>query len=550
MISWIANLVQKRGKIIFSILLAIIIVAFVFTIGAGPGIVRNEKTNYQRDFYGVDLNSSGQIQTLQSATMVSRYLDGIRQFDEAQFQQQMLMRQVRLHIASELAVPAPTDTQLSEYIKTKRAFQNATGKFEKALLENFVSTLQSDTLVNDAFVMTVMKDDFRLQQVDELLTAPGFVFDEEILASLAREQTTWSAKVAEFKYADFKPEIEATDEAIEAYFNTNELAYRIPEQYTISFVEFSASTVKGAIEDPGDEVLQRYFLTNRSKFEAAEKAIMPEGEEAATPAPLEIFEQIRADVYNTYAAEQKTTKSVEQANDFIGTLFDNNIKYQSIEFKKMLLEFGLKEKSLPPFSTDPNTQLVGIAPQQLFEEAFRLDEERYYSDVVANKDDTKFLVAFLESKTPARNPELEEVKARVEADFRVAEKQAAFAVKGTEIKSAIDAASGDIDTVAEANGLTVSAYESFKFSEKPEALSFQLLQAMEPLKPGEVSDMITVGDTGYFVNVTAKNTPEVTADDARFAAVSSSLEGYSGYTRYQAIIDQLLSLKLEQPAQN
>lgn len=550
MISWIANLLQKRGKIIFSVLLAIIIVAFVFTIGAGPGLVQNERKSFTRDFYGVDLNSSGQIQMLQSATMVSRYLDGIRQFDETQFQQQMLVRQVRLHLANELAIPEPTEEKLASFIKTKRAFQNASGKFEKALLENFVSTLQSDALINDAFVMTVIKEDYRLKELDDLMTAPGFVFEEEILSSLAREQTTWSAEVAEFALSSFKPTLDITEDAIAEYFETNRLAYRIPEEYTISFVEFDASTVKDPIEDPGDEELQRYFLTNRSKFEEAEKALTPEGEDAAIPSPLEIFEQIRGDVFNAYAQEEKTAKAVEVANEFIGTIFDESIGFQSIEFKKMLLEHGLKLKSLPPFTTDPSTQLVGVVPQALYQDALRLDDERYFSDVIPNRDNTKYLVAFLEGITPARVPELEEVKTAVEADLRAAKKEEAFAAEGEAIKAEVEAASGDLTTVAEAKGLTINTYDEFTFSEKPEELPFQILQAMEPLKAGEVSNMITVGDIGYFVKVTTKNTPEVTAEDARYAAVSSSLEGFSGYSRYQAIIDQLLSLKLEQPAQN
>lgn len=551
MISWIANLVQKRGKVIFSILLAIVIVAFVFTIGAGPGLVKNEKRqSLHRDFYGIDLNSSGQLQTLQSATMVSRYLDGTRQYNENQFKQQMLVRQVRLFLADELAIPEPTDAQLGDFLKTKRAFQNASGRFDKSLLQNFVSTLSDDSYINDAFVMDVIKEDYRLEKLDELLSSPGFSFKEEALASIAREKTTWSVEVASLEYASFKPEITVDDEAIQDYFKTNELVYRIPDEYTIAFVEFDGTVVKDAMEDPGDDVLQHFFLTNRSKFAQAEKALTPEGEETAALAPLEIYEKIRGDVYNEWAKEQKTARAVEVANEFIGDLFDNGIKFQSIEFKKILLDLGLKLKPLPPFTSKPETQLIGIVPQQLYQEAFRLDSERYFTDVVPNRDNTKYLVAFLESKSDARNPELDEVKAKVVADYTAAKKQEAFAEKGTSLKAEIDAANGDLASVSEANGMKLESYDSFTFVEKPEALSYQLLQAIEPLKAGEVSDMITVGDNGYFVKVTAKNTPEITADDERFAAVSSSLEGYSGYTRYQAIIDQLLSLKLEQPAQN
>ncbi|MEQ9825940.1 MAG: hypothetical protein ABQ298_16275 [Puniceicoccaceae bacterium] len=550
MISWIANLLQKRGKIIFSVLLAIIIVAFVFTIGAGPGIVPDERSNFQRDFYGIDLNSSGQVQQLQSATMVSRYLDGIRQFDDSQFQEQMLTRQVRLHLADQLSIPNPTESQLADFLKSKRAFQNASGRFEKALLENFVSTLQSDALINDSFVMAVLKEDFRLEQLDTLMTQPGFLFEEEVLASLAREQTTWSVEVAKLDYTTFSPVLEIDDAAIEAYFAEQQLTYRIPEEFTLQFVEFGADQVSGPVADPGDEELQRYFLTQRSKFAEAEEALTPEGEDAVAPAPLEIFAQIRGQVFNTWAAERRTALAEEVANEFISKLFEENIPYQSVEFKKMLLDHSIRLKDLPPFTEAASTQLIGVVPAELYDAAMRLGGNRYFTDVIANRDRSKFLVGFLESRAPARIPQLSEVRAQVEADYRESQKQEAFAAKGQAIADTISQSDNNLAAIAQAEGLALETYESFTFADRPEGLSFQLLQAMEPLKQGEVSDMITVGDAGYFLKITARNTPEVTAEDARYAAISSSLEGFSGFARYQAIMDQLLSLKLGQPAQN
>ena len=44
------------------------------------------------------------------------------------------------------------------------------------------------------------------------------------------EQTVWSAEVAKFETAKFKPEIEITDEALAEYFETNQLAYRHPRR--------------------------------------------------------------------------------------------------------------------------------------------------------------------------------------------------------------------------------------------------------------------------------------------------------------------------------
>jgi peptidyl-prolyl cis-trans isomerase D len=554
MISWIANLLQKRGKIIFSVLLFIIIVAFVFTIGAGPGIVKDERSNFQRDFYGVDLNSGSQVQSLQNATMVSRFLDGLRQFDDSQFEEQMLIRQVRLHLADTLAIPNPTEPQLADYIKTKRAFQNPSGRFEKALFEGFVTSLQSDTQINDAFVTRVIKEDYRLQQLDELMTSPGFIIKEEVLASLARQQTVWSAEVATFNYDSFRPEITITEEELSSYFANQQLAYRIPEERTIRFTEFNASTVQTPVEDPGEEALQRYFLMNRPTFANAEKALQPEQEEDADPlpalSPLEVFEKLRDQVYNAYAQQQRNRMAVELANDFIATLFDNNIAYGSIEFQKLMLEHGLRMRDLPPFTEDPATQLVGIVPDELYREAMRLDDSRYFSNVVHHNDETRFYVAFLESTTPARFPPLEEVRALVEEDYREFKRQEAFAERGIALREAIGQAGNDLTATAETHGLTLNAFESFTLAERPQELDFQLLQVLEPLKVGEVSDMITIGNAGHFIKATEKTTPEVSAEDARYTAVSTSLEGYSGYVRYQTILDQLLSLKLETPGQN
>lgn len=552
MISWISNLIQKRSKAIFSVLLFIIIIAFVFTIGAGPGIVSSDKTNYQRDFYGIDLNSTGDIQVLQNATMVSRYINGMRQYDENQFQQQMWTRQVRLYLANELAIPEPTEEALKSFIKSKRSFQNATGQFAPKMFQGFVASLKGSSQINEAFVSRVIKQDYRLQQLDELMSGPGMVSTNEVVASVARGKTTWSIEIAKIEYDDFNPEIEATDEVIADFFATNQFRYEIPSEYTISFIEFDASVVKGPVEDPGEEELQRYFLTNRANFANAESRLAPEGEEAdeeaIPPSPLEIYELIKNEVFAAYAKEQRTRQSVVIANDFTGTLFDQNIQYQSIEFKKLLLEHGLKLKSLPPFSTKPETQMVGIVPAKLYLDTMRLDTERYFSDVIPNRDETGYLVAFLESKEDPRIPQLDEVKRQVVQDYNNEQKAEKFSEHGTTLAATLREklqAGEAFNLVAESNALIYENPEPFTLTEKPETLSFQLLQSIESLDAGEITDMITIEKTGYFVLVKEKTIPRITEDDPEYLNALRGLSNYSGFSRYQALISDMISRKLD-----
>ncbi|SVE57363.1 uncharacterized protein METZ01_LOCUS510217, partial [marine metagenome] len=56
MITFLNRLLEKGGSWIMTILLAVIVIAFVFTIGASPGITEKEKGLGDMDYYGVDFS--------------------------------------------------------------------------------------------------------------------------------------------------------------------------------------------------------------------------------------------------------------------------------------------------------------------------------------------------------------------------------------------------------------------------------------------------------------------------------------------------------------
>jgi len=57
MISWIQKTFQQHFRTIFTVLLGLIIVSFVFTIGAGPGIGNAERQALERRVFGYNLGS-------------------------------------------------------------------------------------------------------------------------------------------------------------------------------------------------------------------------------------------------------------------------------------------------------------------------------------------------------------------------------------------------------------------------------------------------------------------------------------------------------------
>ena len=92
MISWIQIHLMRHGRWLFLSLLAIIIVAFVFTIGNTPGCSSNQ-SNYQAQyFYGIDLNSQRARQPLIDTTSLSAFLNSRQLRNNQQFQSEVMSR--------------------------------------------------------------------------------------------------------------------------------------------------------------------------------------------------------------------------------------------------------------------------------------------------------------------------------------------------------------------------------------------------------------------------------------------------------------------------
>jgi peptidyl-prolyl cis-trans isomerase D len=528
-------------------LLAIIIVAFVFTIGAGPGIVSDERTRFVNDFYGIDLNNQQDVRQLQNATMISRYVNGVRQYDDSQFQQQMLLRQVRLHLANTLAIPEPTEDELRTFISEKRNFQDDNGQFDKTVFSEFIDSMRGGPVIDEAFVLETLKQDFVLSKVDELFASPGFVSPVELAAAVARDNTVWSVEIAKLNFDTFDPEITVEEDALTSYFNENRLRYEIPDFYKVSYVDIDVSMMPTETEATQEE-LKAYFFNNRRIFADEEGAIKAAQEIGAEPMTDDaIFEILRGKVDTAYQMELKSGVAVRMANDLIGRLFEEEIAYQSEAFDALLAEYGLTLKDLPAFSADPASQPQGIVPTGLYRSSLRLDVDRYYSDVVEDENSEHFYISFLDETIPSRIPELAEVREKVEADYRADQKDALFAAKGEALSEALQTeaqSGGSIEIAATREALEFEKVEAFKMVERPQSVPFQILREIESLNSGETSRMITAGNFGYFIHVVEKTKPELDESSLEFTSVKAGLENYSAFARYQSLLSELVAAKL------
>src|SRR5690625_545677 len=117
MISEIQTKLQKHNKIVFTVLLAIIIVAFVFTIGNMPGIGGAEPQTVRSDYFGYNLQSERDVRELLRFGEISyRIENGEGEINPNQLQSYVLDRIAFENIADSLKIPSPTEEEFRYFV--------------------------------------------------------------------------------------------------------------------------------------------------------------------------------------------------------------------------------------------------------------------------------------------------------------------------------------------------------------------------------------------------------------------------------------------------
>ena len=106
MISWLQTNLQKHFRFLFIILLGVVIVAFVFTIGAAPGIGDGRQNIPNLRFFDVELTTESQRQEFFNEAYYSSLLSGAP-MSQDQLNQYAFNRAAALHLANIHNLPGP-----------------------------------------------------------------------------------------------------------------------------------------------------------------------------------------------------------------------------------------------------------------------------------------------------------------------------------------------------------------------------------------------------------------------------------------------------------
>ena len=549
MISWIQHHLIRHGRWIFLTLLALIIVAFVFTIGATPGCTTDRSGYEENLFYGIDLNSPRDSEVIIEKVQLSAILNGQEIRSDEQFQNQLTSRIALLHLAEEIGVPSPNQETLSNYITTKAAFLGADGKFSTDAYTSFVDSMESNPRTSQGLVIVVLEEDYRINQIGSVLSGPGYLLPAEAISQTQRRATKLSLTTAELNYADFSPEITIEETALREYYEANKLRYEIPERIKASYVYFNLKAYEEKVPVPSEAELREHFLSKQDSFVADYELTKPAEsvadveEESPKEANTVTFSDVREAVTQSYLVEQEARMANEAAQGFAYTLYRDEIKRDSAAFNELLNEANLSLTEIEPYTLAGAKQRA--LSSDLLESAFKLGGNRYYSDAYAV--DGGFAVLLYGGRIAPEIPEFEAVQSELTNDYKTDEKRRLFNERGESLQAKLKAkiAEGiDFIEAAEALGLGTASFDTFPVQEAPRDLNRSALQLAQGMQSGDISPMLTSDGRGIFVYVANKTVPEIASDNEDLTQAEDFLARYAAYTSGSALTNELLFLGL------
>lgn len=552
MISWIQHHLIRHGRWIFLTLLAVIIVAFVFTIGNTPGCTTDRSGYEENLFYGIDLNAPRERDVIMQKVSLSAFLNDQQFRSDEQFQTALTNRIALLHLADQTNIPSPSQQALADYIQTKPAFQGPEGNFSRDEFTRFVDDFESNPRAPQGLVMQVLAEDYRIDQAEAAISGPGYSLPSEALAQTQRGKTKLELATAELSFSEFSPELNPSEEDLRDYYEANKQDYEIPERIEASYVFFPASDHADQLPEADDAQLRQHFAQNREELVAAYRANQDESENAPEPdaegadetngeeeAPV-TFDQARSLVAQSYAEQQAMRAANEAAQAFAFQLYRDEIGRDSAAFNQLLNESGLSLNKIEPY-TRAGAKRRSLSPD-LLESAFTLGGNRYFSD--AYPINGGFAVLIYQGRIAPVIPPFESVADEVREAYLTAEKRRLFEEKGETTQAELEAAlAGEqsFTEAAEALGLSVETFDRFAVRDAPQSMNRSILNQAQTMEPGEVSSMLSQGSKGTFVYVQSKDVPEIDSGNEDFTQAQAMLKNWSTYSTRSSLLNELVS---------
>ncbi len=520
---------QRHHKWVFSVLLVIIIIAFVFTIGNVP-IGGGGGGAKQGEYFGKNLNNENDMRPVANDIGILFWLAG-RGPSTKEAEQQIIFERIAVtHDADQLNFPGPSQEQFMDFVTRLPAFLKEDGSFDKVKFQTFLDGIESNPRMNREMIDQALSNNARAFLMTNLLIGPGYALPEEAKLALEQRNAEYVLETAELDLAKAPAALEADAAGEKAFYELHKESYRIPAKIEADLIAFPAEKYAASIPAAKDEELESFFKRNERAY--------------AGKSFVESKDQVAKD----YTAALARRAASQAAFDFALAVENGRIAVGSPQWDALLKKEGLSAKPLPAFAAGEVIAGVSVAPEALAETVRQLAREdgRSYSEPQSTQDGAVIFVR--KAVIASRVPEYAEVADKVAenfANYRKAQAVSQYQVQALDALKKALASGESFDKAVKTAGLeNAKKYGPFTTAKAPEDLPGVALYAVQDAAKGEVRVAPARGKNPVYVYVADKKVTQVKAGDPETAIVGTQLALMSARATQNAVMQQKVQNEL------
>ncbi len=487
MISFIQQVLQKHHKWVFSVLLAVIIIAFVFTIGATPGIVGKKKSV---NFYGVNLLSHKEIQPIINSTIISAIALGQNFSSREELDAAVLKRCALLAEANKLLIPEVNNDSLTEFIKTIPSFLGDKGNFEQEQYNTFLKICEQYKFSQDD-IRQALIDDQRISVLARAITGNGYFADRQEQMVLESFYSKYNIILIDLPFNSYQCDESFTDDELHTFYEQHAGRYSMPDMVAVSMVRFDKDKYVKMIPNPTDDILDKFLKSNKDEFNEIDK-----------------LSDSKEEVLKKYFALEASKLANKYADEFAYTVYKEDVKFNSERFKDLLSQFDLKKEKIALYSKHKLPVVPGV-PEAAFITMCDLDIARYYSDPFVT--DFGAVVLFVEGRKPARELSFEEAEVYIKKDVYEQKKQANFSLFVENLRKKLSEAQDEreIIKICDGNNLQYRKYQEISMHNDSNVVPPNVWSVLYSLNEDKKVGIMSGQDNISLVVMLNKETPNI-----------------------------------------
>ena len=495
MLSLIERFLQHNRRWLFGVLLAVIVVPFVFTIGNMPGFFWKKKASQQ--YFGFDLSDRKKAEEVFVKGALSMLLrDGGDRMRTSQ--EYALYRLWLLSLARDLKLPDPSEEQLQTFIKTRRFFWDEKDQqFKPSRYNEYLKEWKGKFSLRSLF-----EEDYKIEQVQSVMQGVACSLPQESETAFKSVRATYALDYLEVKNEEKDPTL--GDEEIRKFFEEHKEDYRVPQQADVTLLVLDADKYAQRLPKPSEADLKVYFEQHKEEF-------AKDDEEPK-------FSDVSEGVKKAWKEEKCLAFAEEAASQLAVRVYDQSIKLGSEAWKRLLEKSGVRcIYATPPYSKVSVPKKEGF-PEELFLKAFALSEEHFLSD--PQRIEGGVALVALNKFIPTHLPECEQVREQVSGDAKRLHRQKAFQAKVEQIKTSLNE-KGTPPKEFEVKSMEPFTLEQWKFEDFSKVLSvrslFGFLNDVLVLQPKHWSKAYKGNnDSMVFFYCKDKQTADISIDSEEF----------------------------------